>query len=378
MPPSSSVSASNMMSRKEDAEASGADAPVKRVLIVAPSLDLLGGQAVQAARLLERLSTEQALHVDLLPVNPRLPGLLRQLQFIKYVRTLVTFPYYILLLFLRVRRYDVIHIFSTSYLSFLLAPTPALLVARLYNRKAILNYHSGEASDHLARWPLAVRTIGLADEVVVPSGYLVDVFREFDIEAQMVANFVEAESFKFRARKSLRPIFLSNRNLEPLYNVGCTIDAFAIIQREFPEAELVVAGDGSERVPIENKVRELNLANVTFLGRVSPSDMPKVYDGADVYLNSPNIDNMPLSVIEAFACGLPVVTSDAGGIPYIVEHDRTGLIFPSRNAEAMALQALRLLRDPMLAETLVSNAYRECESYRWDSVRNRWLSVYQG
>src|SRR5205085_7626281 len=156
-----------------------------RVLVVAPSLDLLGGQAIQAKRLLDRLAAEPALEVAFLPVNPRLPGVLGKLQAIKYVRTVVTSLCYWAMLLSRVRRYDVIHIFSASYWSFVLAPTPAILVAKLYGKRAVLNYRSGEAGDHLQRWRrTALPTIRMVDRIVVPSGYLVDVFAGFDLRAQ--------------------------------------------------------------------------------------------------------------------------------------------------------------------------------------------------
>ncbi|HOK47523.1 MAG TPA: hypothetical protein PLK67_16390, partial [Bryobacteraceae bacterium] len=98
-----------------------------RVLIVAPSLGILGGQAVQAADLYNRLREEPTLEAGFLPVNPALPGPLRALQRVKYLRTLVTWPVYCLSLLLRVPRYDVLHVFSASYLSFVLAPLPAML-----------------------------------------------------------------------------------------------------------------------------------------------------------------------------------------------------------------------------------------------------------
>ena len=217
-----------------------------RVLIVAPSLDILGGQAVQAAQLLARLREEPSLDVSFLPVNPRLPGLLRKLQAIKYVRTVVTSLLYWGLLLARVRTYDVIHIFSASYLSFVLAPTPAILIARLYGKKIILNYRSGEAEDHLRRWHrTAIRTLRLADEIVVPSAYLVDVFGTFKLAASAIHNFVDTDRFKYRERVPLRPVFLSNRNLEPMYNVGCVVRSFSIIQQRYPDARLTIAGDGS-------------------------------------------------------------------------------------------------------------------------------------
>src|SRR5215216_769678 len=148
-----------------------------RVLIIAASLDILGGQAVQAQRLIKHLQDEPSLEVSFLPINPRLPGALRKLQSIKYVRTVTTSILYILNLLRLVPKYDVIHIFSASYLSFLIAPTPAILVSKLYGKKILLNYHSGEAEDHLRRWPRTTRPIiNLVDKVVVPSEYLFRIF----------------------------------------------------------------------------------------------------------------------------------------------------------------------------------------------------------
>src|SRR4029078_10998631 len=120
-------------------------------------------------------------------INPRLPGVLRRLPAIKYVRTVVTSIAYIWSLIWRVHKYDVIHVFSASYFSFVLAPTPAILIGKLFRRKVLLNYHSGEAEDHLHRWRSAIATIRLADCVVVPSDYLVRIFASFRIKASAVA-----------------------------------------------------------------------------------------------------------------------------------------------------------------------------------------------
>jgi len=348
-----------------------------RVLIVAPSLEILGGQAVQASRLLQKLSEEPSIEVSFLPVNPRLPGVFRKLQEIRYVRTVVTSLLYWGLLLARLRRYDVVHVFSASYLSFVLAPTPAILVARLYGKKIVLNYRSGEAADHLRRWRrTAIPTIRLADEVAVPSGYLVDVLAQFEIVSRPISNFVDLDHFPFRERRLPRPVFLSNRNLEPLYNVECALRAFTIIQQRLPDARLIVAGDGSQRERLEALSEELDLRNVEFRGRVAPEQMQSLYDEADVYLNSPNIDNMPGSIIEAFASGLPVVTTCAGGIPYIVNDNSTGLVIHCGDHEAMAEAALTLLKDEALWRRITIRAREECERYQWEFVKNEWLKLY--
>ena len=136
----------------------------------------------------------------------------------------------------RVPQYDVLHIFSASYWSFLLAPTPAILIGRLYGRQTVLNYHSGQAEDHLTRWPSAVKTLHVADKIVVPSGYLVDVFAKWNFRAEPIFNFVDFSRFCFRERKPLRPVFLSNRNMMAMYNVGVILRAFSIIQARYPRS----------------------------------------------------------------------------------------------------------------------------------------------
>jgi glycosyltransferase involved in cell wall biosynthesis len=348
-----------------------------RVLMVAPSFDILGGQAVQAARLLDRLRQEPGLEVDFLPVNPRWPGVLRKLQAIKYVRTVVTSIAYLASLFSRMWKYDVIHIFSASYLSFVLAPTPALLIGKLYGRKLLLNYHSGEAEDHLQRWRhSAIPTLRLADTIIVPSAYLVRVFARVGLEAQPIYNLIETDRFRFRERQPLRPVFLCNRNFEKHYGVDRVLRAFAIVQKRIPEAELTVAGDGPERFALEQLARELCLKNTQFTGRVDHHRVIELYDSADLFLNGSEIDNQPLSILEAFACGLPVVTTDAGGIPDMVTHERTALVVRRGAHEQLAASALRLLDNPALAQRMIQLGREECRKYQWEAVRDQWLNAY--
>jgi glycosyltransferase involved in cell wall biosynthesis len=279
----------------------------------------------------------------------------------------------------RLAGYDVVHVFSASYWSFLLAPFPAMVVGRLYGKQVLLNYRSGEADDHLTRWRrTAVPGMRLAHAIVVPSAYLVDVFSRHGLRATSIFNFVEVDRIPYRPRPRPRPVFLSNRNFEPLYNVACVLRAFARVQGEVPEASLIVAGDGSQRVMLERLAAELGVSNVTFVGRRQPNEMQALYGQADVYLNAPDIDNMPNSILEAFAAGLPVVTSDAGGIPYIVDHDRNGLVVPRGNDAALAAAALRVLREPGLADRLSATARQDCLShYVWSSVGTDWAQLYR-
>jgi len=274
------------------------DAPTSiplRVLLIAPSLAIVGGQSVQADQLLRRFAGEPSVQVRFLPVNPRLGGVLRT----KYIRTLLTSIFYLARLAAEIGRADILHIFTPGYFSFYLAPAPALLLARLLGKSAILNYHDGRAEDHLAHWPMARRSMRLATAIVVPSDYLVDVFARFGLPARRIHNIAETDSPPYRERTQLQPIFLHNRGLAPEYNPACTLRAFAIIQRRYPEASLTIAHDGPLSRKLEALATWLGLRQTRFIGSVSPERMAALYNSADIYLMSPNADNMPLSLLEA-------------------------------------------------------------------------------
>ena len=362
----------------EPMRTSPTDRPI-RVLLVAPSLTILGGQAVAAQRLMERLRAVPGLEVGFLPHDPRTNAVLRLLQRVKYVRTVATSIAYVASLIRTLPRYDVIHVFSASYWSFLLAPTPAILIGKWLGKRVIVNYRSGEAEDHLRRWPrTAIPTLLRADAVVTPSGFLVDVFARYGVRAESISNFVDDAAVRLRRRTSLGPVFLSNRNFQALYNVPCVLRAFAVIQGRIPEARLIVIGDGPERAHVHDTAHALRLRNVEFVGAVPPTEMGRWYDEADVYLNASDIDNMPNSIIEAFACGLPVVTSRAGGIPYVVDHERNGLLVECGDHEGLAAAALRLLEDRVLAQRLITEGLRDVEQqYTWDAVSDRWATLYR-
>jgi glycosyltransferase involved in cell wall biosynthesis len=349
-----------------------------RVAFVAPSLRILGGQAVQADRLLQAWRDDPDVDAWLVPVNPLPPAPLRFATNVKYLRTVVTELTYAPLLVRELARANVVHVFSASYSSFLLAPLPAIAVARMLGKPVVLNYRSGEAPDHLRRSAIARATLSRVDLNVVPSRFLVEVFREFGISASIIPNIVDLERFRFRERRPLRPRLLSTRNFDALYNVAATVRAFRLIQDRWPDAALTLVGGGAQEAQLRELASNLRLRNVTFAGRVKPDDIARFYAENDIYIQSPDIDNMPTSVLEAFASGLPVVSTEAGGVPAILTHGHHGLLAPLADYEALATHVLRLLDDPELAWRLAGAAYHSCQACTWSKVRDEWLRAYRG
>ena len=351
----------------------------KRVslLLIGPSMDILGGQAVQVRRLLGILEDVPDIEVTFLPINPRPPRPFLWVLSIRGLRTIVTFAQYIVRLAWTIPQHEVIHIFSAGLTSYALWTVPALLLARLWRKKMILNYHDGQGDQHLTEWRSAKPTIALADRVVTPSGFLVDVFRKHDIEARSIVNIIDTSRFIYRKRRKLRPVFMTNRILEPLYNVECILRAFSIIQKSYPEATLTIAHDGPSKSSLEEMARDLKLENTRFIGRVPHEKVTELYDAADIYLTSPNIDNMPVSLLECFAAGLPIVATKVGGIPYVATDRESALLVDRNDHEALAARSMELLQNEDLVEHITNGGLEAVKRYHPAPVREQWSALYR-
>jgi glycosyltransferase involved in cell wall biosynthesis len=345
------------------------------IAVVAPSLEIVGGQGVQAATLVACLERD-GYRVLFLPINPRFPAGLGSLRRIRGVRTIVNQLLYVPGL-AALSAVDVVHVFSASYWSFLLAPVPAMLVGRGLHKHVVLHYHSGEADDHLARWGNRVHPwLRLAHEIVVPSEYLRDVFARHGYQARVVPNVVDLSRFRYRERRPLRPRILCARNLDPYYRVDVVIEAFARFMRDVPSATLTIAGYGPE----EPRLRELAAVHagnaVRFAGKVDPEAMPRMYDEHDIFVNASVVDNQPVSILEAFSAGLPVVSTSTGDIQFMVRHAETGLLVKSPDADCVAEGLRTIWRDPDGARRQAECAHDSVRRHTWHAVRDRWAAIY--
>lgn len=240
----------------------------------------------------------------------------------------------------------------------------------------MIHYHSGAARDHLRRFRTA-RLMGKVDKLIVPSGFLLDVFREFGLNAQVVPNIVDLSQFSFRERTPLRPHLICPRGFHHYYCVDIVVRAFAEVQRKFPLARLDLVGQGPLEGRIRKLVSELNLRNVNFMGVASRQEIPRLYDTSDIFINASHLDNMPVSILEAFASGTPVVSTAPEGIRYIIKHEQTGLLSEPGDAAGLAQNVIRLLSDPGLASRIALNAHEQSRQYSWTAVREQWLQIYR-
>lgn len=288
---------------------------------------------------------------------------------------------YVLSLWRAAGRCQVFHVFANSGWAWHLFAAPAIVLAHLRGTPVIVNYRGGQADEFLARRPLfATGLLRSAEALVTPSGFLKDVFAKYQVSASIIANIVDLERFSPRPRvpPGDAPHCIVTRNLEPIYDTPTAIKAFAILRRRFPHATLTIAGTGPERSACESLVCDLGLDDaVRFVGRIDNDAMPDLYATADVAINPSTVDNMPISILEAYASGVPVVSTDVGGIPYIAFHEKTALLVPPGRAEAMAEAVARVIEDPALANRLIQGGLTEAGRYAWPQVRDNWLDLYR-
>lgn len=277
---------------------------------------------------------------------------------------------------------QLLHVMANSGWSWHLFAAPAIWIAHLRRCPVVVNYRGGEADVFLQRalnWvrPSLLRSAAL----LVPSGYLEAVFRRHGFGSTVVPNVINLERFSAAAvmpsADTAAPSVLAARHLEPIYDNRTALHAFALLATHYPAARMVIAGSGPEGQMLAALATELGVAAaVRFTGRIDNSAMAALYRDADIMLNPSLVDNMPNSVLEALASGVAVVSTDVGGIPYLLEHLRSALLVPPQNPQAMANAMLQLLNDPKLVLHLRQTGLQLAAQYTWAQVRPRLLKVY--
>lgn len=352
-----------------------------RIGLVGPLPPPSGGMANQTLQL-ARLLGEEGATVEVIQVNaPYSPAWIANWRGIRALFRLLP---YVLRLYRSAHRVDLYHVMANSGWSWHLFSAPAIWIAKALGKPVVINYRGGEADTFLGKslfWikPSLVR----ADAIIVPSGFLQTVFGKYGFRPEVVPNIVNLS--RFSAENDERPICVQEspcvlvaRNLEPIYDNATALRAIRIVKKALPAVRLVIAGSGPERDALINITRELGLTDtVTFTGKVDNADMAALYRKADLMINPSLVDNMPNSVLEALASGVPVVSTNVGGVPYVVEHEKTALLVPPQDPQAMAAAILSLLTDPAKAQRMREAGIESVQQYSWPRVRGCLLHAYE-
>lgn len=349
-----------------------------RLCIVGPLPPPSGGMANQCEQLV-RLLRDDGVQVELVRNNaPYRPAWIGHIPIVRAAFRLLP---YLGRLWAAAGRAQVLHVLANSGWAWHLFAAPALTIGRLRGRAVIVNYRGGLADSFLSAAPQYVRrSLRAASLCVTPSPFLQRVFARHGIDAQVIPNIVDLTRFSPVSRRAFgtAPHLIVVRNLEPIYDLPTALRAFAVVRRQYAGARMTVAGSGPALAALQGLASELGLAEaVRFTGRIEHDRIPALYADADSALNPSRADNMPNSVLEAFASGVPVVSTDAGGVPDIVTDGVNGLLVPVGDAPAMARAVLRVLDDRSLAEQLAQAGLAQVQRCAWPQVKGLWLAAYR-
>lgn len=275
-----------------------------------------------------------------------------------------------------VRHIEIIHAHACSYGGFL-PVILAVMVGKPFGKKIVMTYHGGAAKEFLQRYGFIVKPfLKRVDKIIGPDDFLKDIFNEFGFEAESIPYISDTGGFYYKERGKVKPKLIVVRHLEEIYNIPCALKAFQIVKERYPQAKLKIVGSGSLENKLKSVVDELSLSDVEFTGQVKYEDMPQTYQSCDILVNPTNYDIMPLTILEPFRCGLPVVSTNAGGIPYFVKDGENGLLVNRDDHAAMAEKICYLLENPEVARRLARNGKKTAESCSWESVRSKYASLY--
>jgi glycosyltransferase involved in cell wall biosynthesis len=260
--------------------------------------------------------------------------------------------------------------------SFLWAETACWLLRRL-GRPYVLTLHGGALPEFSAtRTRRVTRLLASAAAVTTPSGYLSAGMSRYRADLVVQPNPIVAATYTYRVRRQLRPRLLWVRAFHAIYNPAMAVRAVAHLRDDFPEIQLVMVGpdrgDGTYERTVQ-VARELGVdGNVEFRGPVPKSNLPTVFADSDIFLNTTNVDNTPVTVVEAMASGLCVVSTSVGGIPYLVQHERDALLVPADDPAAMSAAIRRVLTTPTLAEQLSTRGRQNALARDWSLLLPQW------
>lgn len=349
----------------------------KTLCIVSPFPPPYGGMSIQAQKL-SRLFKVNGYDVIEVRTNTYFPKHLSIIQKIKGVRTFLNTFFLCLNLHKVLKSSDLVYILSGFFNFFFWITAPVVIMSKIHKKPIVLSARGGGAADFFKKYGYLVKLVLENTNIITtPSYFLKDIFKQaFQIETLVIPNIADFNQFNFKKRERLNPKLLVTRNLEVIYDIGCAIKAFKIVSGKYPEATLGIAGSGTKESELKKLVCDLGIKEkVQFYGEVRHRDMKGLYDSYDILVNSSRVDNLPGTILEAFSCGLPVVSTNAGGIGYMVENRKTGLLSDIGDFNGLAQNICEILEDRELTDSLIKNGKKESEKYSWASVEKQMLPL---
>ena len=344
----------------------------KGIAVLGPFPPRPGGVSMQCATLADQLQNAGA---NVTRINTDVPSLRQRGRWGRWLLPFAQIPSLLWRMWRTRQQWDILHVHSASWWGFM--PAVVGLLAKSWGKRLVLSYHGGSIAKFFTGWTWLVRPVlRRYDKILALTLTHARIFEDYGFQAQIVPNIVPVETFSFRPRGPLFPKILWLRQLEPRYRPEDALQIFSTVQKKYPNATLTMAGGGSLASKMAKEIKDRGLGGITLSGHLSLDGIPAAYDAADIFLNTSAFDNLPLTLIEASASGLPIVSSNAGGIPDLIADGKNGLLAPVGDVKAMTDAIFRLLANPDMAQRLSIAARQNAERFAWPHIAPQLAEVY--
>ncbi len=271
--------------------------------------------------------------------------------------------------------YVLIDVYSTQNFYFALITSQ---LCRLLNVKYIAKLHGGNLPSRLQKNPFLCDLIFKNSyKISAPSNYLFDTFNNrYSNKLTFIPNTIQINNYNFFEREINVPKLLWVRSFSKIYNPKMAIKVLSLLKEKYPEAQLCMVGPDKENLidACKEYANKLNV-KVEFTGKLSKKKWIELSKEYNIFINTTHFDNTPISVIEAMALGLPVISTNVGGIPFLLENKISALLIQDNNHDEMVFAVNELINNSILKETIVKNARKKVEQYDWKIVKHKWIEI---
>lgn len=248
-------------------------------------------------------------------------------------------------------------------------------LCRVFRLPYIPILHGGNLPDRLKKNPSsAAKLFGHAVTNVAPSGYLFDTFKKANFSNLIqIPNTIDIEEYPFKERRQVSPKLLWVRSFAEIYNPMLALEVLQELIKTYPEAKMCMVGpEKDSSYAACTAFAKAQQLPVTFMGKLTKSEWIACSADYDIFINTTNFDNTPVSVIEAMALGMPVVSTNVGGLPYLLSDREDALLVPPKEKDQMVRAVRELIQDETLAYRLSKVARIKAENFDWENVKSFW------
>ena len=217
-----------------------------------------------------------------------------------------------------------------------------------------------------------------ANTNIIPSSYAESIFKKYNFQTTYIPNCIDFSNYTFKLRKKIRPRIMWLRSFHKIYNPKMAIEVLKILNNSYNDVKLTMVGpekDGSLKECLElSKKYKLN-QKIKFVGYLRKIEWLEIAKDHDIFINTSTIDNMPVSILEMMALGLPIISTNVGGIPFFLENRKNSYLVASNDSKNMAYQVEYLVERPKVACKISLDALNSLKPFSADLVVPEWVKI---